>query len=258
MTPSYRRNPSTDSGSLVWKHHGDIRKASSSLCSTNSVNGFHFQGHLIVQHCQCSFSHYRCIPHHRIRNERKGEKVFSPAKSAPFELSFQKSHVTHLLASHGWDLSCMAIPRGKEGWEKILLEWSLLSMLWIRIDLKGTFKIHLKVGMDAWVSNYLSLTASIFPPMFIKPNMWLCSERKQIGGCLETGKRCRKGKYRVTWGILEGMMDMFTIFIITMFPSSKYIKYTRRECTMPNAFVSLNSYVEKPNPQCDGIWRWGL
>ena len=138
--------------------------------------------------------------------------------------------------------------------KKILLDWSLLSMLWIRIHLKGTFKIHLKVRLDVWVSNYLSLTASTVPPVFIKPNMWLCSERKQTGGCLETGKRCRKG----TWGILEGMMDMFTIFIMTMFPSSKYTKYTCRECTMPNACVSLNSYVEKPNPQCDGIWRWGL
>lgn len=31
MIPSYRRNPNTDIVSLVWKHHGDIRKASSSL-----------------------------------------------------------------------------------------------------------------------------------------------------------------------------------------------------------------------------------
>lgn len=198
---------------------------------------------------------------HSTQQDEKWEKrwkVPAPSQVSSLWALFPEASWTLLLASHWWDLSCMAIPRGKEGWEQILLEWSLLSMLWIRIHWKGTFKIHLKVGMDVWVSNYLSLTGSIFSPVFIKPNMWLCSQRKQIGGCLETGSRCGKGNYRGAWGILEGMMDLFTILIMTMFRRSTYIKYTHRECTMPNVCVSLNSYVEKPNPQCDGLWRWGL
>lgn len=163
---------------------------------------------------------------------------------------------TLLLASHWRDLSCMAIPRGKEGWEQILLR-VIIALYALNQDSleKEHLKIHLKVEWMFGVSNYLSLTGSIISPVFIKPNMWLCSKRKW----LVVAWRQNKGKGKLQRGMrhLSWMMGMFTILIATMFRHSTYIKYTHRECTMTNVCVSLNSYVENLIPSVM-VYRWGL
>lgn len=125
-------NSGVDSAGLVWKYHSDIRNASLSLCSTNLLNGFHFQDCFIVQGGWWSSSHYKCIPHNRKRNGRKGKKAFFPAKLAPLKHSFQKSHGRLQLASHWRDLSYTAILSGKEGWGKY--SWDIITLQDINQD----------------------------------------------------------------------------------------------------------------------------